>query len=275
MKSIYVKNIYIYPIKSLGGIELTGSPVERRGLKYDRRWMLVDENGRFVSQREHQQLALLQPRIENHSMVIEDRSGKLQPLSIDLEAPIADPIEVTVWDDSCQALPSPEPINQWFSSVLGFATRLVYMPESSLRIADQRYAPATDDHVSFADGYPILIIGQASLNLLNQKLGYELPMNRFRPNLVLEGLAPHEEDTLAEIMINRLTYRGVKPCARCVMTTIDQNTGEKGAEPLRTLAGYRKSGNKILFGENFIPEHSGEVSVGLRVETIHRKDPAI
>lgn len=275
MKSIYVKNIYIYPIKSLGGIELTTSPVERRGLKYDRRWMLVDENGRFVSQREHQQLALLQPRIENHSMVIEDRSGKLQPLSIDLEAPIADPIEVTVWDDSCQALPSPEPINQWFSSVLGFATRLVYMPESSLRIADQRYAPATDDHVSFADGYPILIIGQASLNLLNQKLGYELPMNRFRPNLVLEGLAPHEEDTLAEIMINGLTYRGVKPCARCVMTTIDQNTGEKGAEPLRTLAGYRKSGNKILFGENFIPEHSGEVSVGLRVEIIHRKDPAI
>lgn len=269
---IKIKSIHIYPIKSLGGIELTESKVERRGLEHDRRWMLIDENGRFVSQRESPKLALLQPIIKDNLMFIEDRTGFMITLGFEISEPAHDPIEVTIWDDVCLAKPLDRKVNQWFSKFMGKPVQLVYMHEDSQRIADQRYAPKEDDMVSFADGYPILVISQGSLDLLSEKVGMEVPMNRFRPNIVVEGLQPNEEDTLAEVTIDGLKLHGVKPCARCIMTTIDQETGEKGKEPLSTLATYRKAGNKTLFGENFIPEKEGLIKVGdtLNIEK-HKK----
>lgn len=259
---IKIKSIHIYPIKSLAGIELTESRVQRRGLEHDRRWMLIDENGRFISQRENPKLALLQPSIKENLMFIQDRTGYMTPLGFEMSEPEHEAIEVSIWDDVCMAKPLDLKINQWFSKFMGKPVRLVYMHEGSTRIADQRYAPKKDDIVSFADGYPILVIGQASLDLLSEKVGTEVPMNRFRPNIVIDGLQPNEEDTLAEVTIGNLKLFGVKPCARCIMTTIDQESAEKGKEPLSTLASYRKVGNKTLFGENFIPDSEGLVKVG-------------
>ncbi len=268
---VTIKSLHIYPIKSLGGIELVQSKVERRGLQYDRRWMLIDENGRFVSQRENPKLALLQPSIKDNLIFVEDRSGTLSTLGFEMSEPSSSPMKVTIWDDECEAKPLDMKVNQWFSEFLGKTVQLVYMHDDSQRIADQRYAPAKDDVVSFADGYPILAISQESLDLLNSKLETEIPMDRFRPNLVLQGLEAHEEDALAQIEIGALKLFGVKPCARCVMTTINQQTAEKGAEPLKTLASYRKTGNKILFGENFIPETDGWLKVGDDINIRKRK----
>ncbi len=275
MRKVSIKSLHIYPIKSLGGIQLSGSRIEKRGLQYDRRWMLIDENGRFVSQREYYQLALLQPSIEGNQITITDKSGKQESLSFGLDEPNAEPISVTIWDDECGAKPLAESVNNWFSNFMQKTVRLVYMHEGSSRIADQRYAPKADDLVSFADGYPILVISQQSFDLLNEKVGREIPANRFRPNIILEGLTAHEEDTLAEIEISDLKLHGVKPCARCVMTTIDQQTAEKGKEPLKTLATYRQLGHKILFGENFIPDTEGQLRVGDQVKILKRKASAI
>ena len=268
---ISIKSLHIYPIKSLGGIELNSSPVERRGLQYDRRWMLIETSGRFISQRENPKLALIEPDIEGNNMLLQDKSGLMEPLSFSLSEPTSEAKKVTIWDDECWAKPLENRVNLWFSKFMNRPVELVYMHEASERIADQRYAHKADDIVSFADGYPILVISQKSLDLLSEKLGFDIPMNRFRPNIVLEGLAPNEEDTLAEIVINDLKLFGVKPCARCVMTTIDQQTGEQGKEPLRTLNTYRKLENKILFGENFIPDTTGIIGVGDEVLISKRK----
>lgn len=273
--SINIKSLHIYPIKSLGGIELSQTKVERRGLQHDRRWMLIDESGRFISQREYHSLALLQPSIEGEFLNIEDRSGRLDLLKISMDEPQTEPIKVTIWDDECLAKPLGESINKWFSAFMDKPVRLVYMHKGSQRIADQRYAPQPDDVVSFADGYPMLVISQESLDFLSKKVGTDIPMNRFRPNIVLTGLEPHGEDTLAEISINGLKLYGVKPCARCVMTTINQQTAEKGKEPLKTLASYRKTGVKILFGENFIPEVEGQITAGDSVEVLKFKSAPI
>lgn len=272
---VSIKQIFIYPIKSLGGIELKTSRVERKGLAFDRRWMLVDETGRFISQREFPKLALLKPSIVEDALYIEDTAGTLAPLEITLHEPDTVPIEVSVWDDQMMAKPMADEINHWFSTYLEQPVRLVFMHATSERMADQRYAPKPDDMVSFADGYPVLIISQASMDLLSKKVGQEIPVNRFRPNLVIDGVKAHEEDTMAEIRINGLRFFGVKPCARCIMTTIDQQTAEKGKEPLKTLASYRSVEHKILFGENFIPDQSGEINQGDQVQILKVKPAPI
>lgn len=272
--SANIKSLHIYPIKSLGGITLSSTKVERRGFQFDRRWMLIDENGRFISQRENHQLALLQPEIHGEKMTIVDGSHQLETLTFPLAEPITEEIKVTIWDDECTAKPLDIAVNEWFSTFMSKPVQLVYMYEGSRRITDQRYAPKPDDVVSFADGYPILITCQRSHDLLSEKVGYEIPFNRFRPNIILEGLEAHEEDALAEIELGKLKLFGVKPCARCVMITIDQQTGQQGKEPTKTLSTYRKVGQKILFGENFIPDAEGQLSIGDELKILKRKPTA-
>lgn len=269
--SANIKSLHIYPIKSLGGITLSSTKVERRGFQFDRRWMLIDENGRFISQRENHLLALLQPEIHGEYMTIVDGSHQLETLTFSLAEPKSEEINVTIWDDECTAKPLDTAVNEWFSTFMGKPVQLVYMHEGSQRIADQRYAPKPDDVVSFADGYPILITCQRSHDLLSEKVGFEIPANRFRPNIILEGLEAHEEDALAEIELGKLKLFGVKPCARCVMITIDQQTGQQGKEPTKTLSTYRKVGQKILFGENFIPDAEGQLSIGDELKILKRK----
>lgn len=268
-----LSEIYIYPVKSLGGIRLEKSEITDRGLQHDRRWMLIDENSRFISQREHHHLALFEVVIQDSDLVITDRkSGKnlrVTHTPIDLDVPS---IKVTVWDDEVEAVEVSQIANDFFTEVLGMSTRLVFMPEKSHRKTDADYSLKGDEITSFSDGYPILIIGQSSLNDLNNRLAEPITINRFRPNFVFTGGTRYEEEEWHEFTVGDIRFFGVKPCGRCVMTTIDPQTGEKkGKEPLLTLNRYRKAGNKILFGQNVLISQIGKVSVGDVIEVISRK----
>ncbi|MBK9335225.1 MAG: MOSC domain-containing protein [Lewinellaceae bacterium] len=261
-------DLHIYPVKSLGGIALQASVVQPRGLQYDRRWMLVDERGRFVSQREVADLALLGTALEVPHLVVFSRKNPAQRVHIPLEPVVSEMPETTVevWDDHCPARVHAPEINVWFSEVLGCPLRLVFMPDSTVRPTDPAYAPAGLP-VSFSDGYPFLVIGQASLDDLNNRLAQPLPMNRFRPNFVFSGGTPYEEDNWQEFSIGDTWFRGVKPCARCIITTTDQDTETRGPEPLKTLATYRKQEHRILFGQNVIGATDAEtvVRVGMPI----------
>ncbi len=261
---MYISSIYIYPIKSLGGVSVSSAKVTARGLEHDRRWMLIDENNRFLSQREFHSLALLQISMAENALTVSHKTLSVKSLVINfLENTDNLPrLQVTVWDDTVEAVEVSQEANNWFSEVLQSPTRLVYMPDDSFRKVDERYAISQDDITSFSDGYPILIIGENSLADLNARLEEPVPMNRFRPNLVFSGGEPFEEDTWRNFSVGTSQLVGVKPCARCVMTTINQDSAETGKEPLKTLASFRKVGHKILFGQNVLPLNVGDISVG-------------
>ncbi|MES2733665.1 MAG: MOSC N-terminal beta barrel domain-containing protein [Bacteroidota bacterium] len=261
MSVLTLSEIYIYPIKSLGGISLSSAQVGERGLQYDRRWMLIDLEGTFLTQRVLPEMALLGVELVDDGLWVSHRQKETTLLFVPFATPNTAPISVVVWDDTCQALPVSDEADEWFSQALGKSCRLVYMPDDSVRRVDEKYV-AEPLNVSLSDGYPLLIIGQAALDHLNTQLTEALPMNRFRPNLVFTGGEPHEEDTWQNFRVGLVEFRGVKPCARCIVTTIDQQTLKKGKEPLRTLATYRAHGNKILFGQNLISLSSGTVQVG-------------
>ncbi|MBK6930219.1 MAG: MOSC domain-containing protein [Saprospirales bacterium] len=245
--------LYVYPIKSLGGIALAEAQLEARGLQYDRRWMLVDDAGKFLSQREQPGLALLGTALEPPFLSVFLKKNPAGRLKIPLEPQLEEMREtaVQVWGDHCLARLHHPAVNEWFSNVLGVSLRLVFMPDDTRRLADERYAPGRTP-VSFADGFPYLLIGQASLDDLNSRLSQPLPMNRFRPNFVFTGGAPYEEDGWRDFKIGNVLFRGVKPCARCIIPTIDQDTAVRTAEPLKTLTTYRRAGQKVLFGQNVV-----------------------
>ena len=268
MDNLKLSEIWIYPIKSLGGISLESAIVERRGLQYDRRWMLVDEQGVFLTQRKHKIMALLQVRLTENGFKVMHKIKDISPVYIPFDAQPLEYLKVKVWNDECEAFTINNDINHWFSDVLGISCKLVYMPDNSYRQVDIRYAKE-GDIVNFADGYPMLIIGQTALDKLNGKLAEAIPMNRFRPNLVYTGGQANEEDTWKEFKIGNIVFLGVKPCARCVVTTINQDSGEAGTEPLKTLATYRKKGKKILFGQNVISHAFGDtIQVGEPIEIV-------
>jgi uncharacterized protein len=261
-----VSQLYIYPVKSLGGIALDKAIVTDRGFQYDRRWMLVDHNNLFISQREINQMALMKLEVVDDGIKVNYPPKKssfiipFQPLTNEFA-------NVTIWDDTCPGQFVSKQADEWFSNMLESPCRLVYMPAESERIADQKYA-FDGSIVSFADGYPFLLIGQASLDDLNSRLNEPLPMNRFRPNIVFTGGGPFEEDAMHTFTIGNITFRGIKLCARCIMTTIDQDTVARGKEPLKTLAKYRFKNNKILFGQNLIHTGTGEITIGDQLEVL-------
>ncbi|OEK06535.1 MOSC domain-containing protein [Roseivirga misakiensis] len=275
MANLKISDLWIYPIKSLAGIQLTKATVERRGLQYDRRWVLVDENGVFVNQRDYPEMNFLQPIINESSITIKYKQGEKESLTFSLSEPDTDPVKVTVWDDVCTGTPVDASADAWFSEFLGKPVRLLYMHKDGIRPADPRYAISDADEVSYADGYPILMISEASLALLNSKTEENIPMNRFRANIIISGADAHQEDSLHKIEIDGVKLFGVKPCARCVMTTIDIDTGLKGKEPLKTLSTYRKVGHKILFGENFIPASEGSIEIGQEIIVHSTKKTAL
>lgn len=270
MATYTISNIYIYPIKSLGGISLQQAQVQERGLQYDRRWMLVDGEGNFLTQRVYAQMALLQVTLQDGGLLVSHKQNLLSPLFIPFNAHTENMVKVTVWDDTCPAYEVNHHTSVWFSKALGMVARLVYMPDKTERLVDTKYA-FDKEIVSFADAYPFLMIGQESLNHLNSKLRQPVPMNRFRPNLVFTGGQSHDEDTWNTFNIGNVAFRAAKPCARCVLTTIDQGTGIKGAEPLRTLASYRTQNNKVLFGQNLVHSGEGIVKVGDAITALQWK----
>jgi len=261
-----VSQLHIYPIKSLGGIALDKAQVTDRGFQYDRRWMLVDYNNQFISQRDVHQMALLKPSLTDKGVKV-THSVKQSSYTIPFDAVKNEFAEVTIWDDTCTGQFVSNEADEWFTSMLEMPCRLVYMPDQTHRITDQRYT-SEDSITSFSDAYPFLLIGQSSLDDLNSKLTEKLPMNRFRPNIVFTGGGPYEEDMMHTFTIADITFHGVKLCARCVMTTIDQENGTSGKEPLKTLARYRLKNKKIMFGQNLSHEGSGEITIGDELQVI-------
>lgn len=262
---LHISQLFIYPIKSVGGISVDSSPVTSTGLLHDRRWMLVDQHGRFISQRENSILALLRIQIRSSTLVVFHKDHP----TTSIEIPIFDPAEVNslprlgviIWNDLCNAIVYPQPYSDWFTRVLETPCQLVYMDDTVRREVDKTYAFRNEIN-SFSDGFPLLMIGQSSLDDLNARLPYPIPINRFRPNLVFEGGYPFQEDDMPIFEINGLEYQAVKPCARCIIPTIDQETGIKYEEPTKTLASYRLKDKKVLFGQNVLVSSIGTISVG-------------
>lgn len=269
-----LSEINIYPIKSLKGISLNEAKIERRGLEFDRRWMLIDEKNKGFTQREFPKMATLSVEILENGLQISDGNERLF-VPFEIENKKAE--KVTIWQSKCVAEIYEKSINDWFSERLQTNCRLAVMPEETRRKVNYLYAVQKDDHVSFADGYPFLLIGESSLDDLNSRLEKPLPMNRFRPNFVVSGTESFAEDSWKRIKIGENIFHIVKPCARCVITTIEQATGEKqGIEPLKTLATFRTPKRslkpKILFGQNLIAENAGEfIKIGDKIEVLETK----
>lgn len=264
-----VSELYIYPIKSLGGIALNSATLTDRGFEHDRRWMLVDDNNQFITQREVTAMALLKPQLTEQGLLIRNTQVAGEEQLVPFEPTMAGTTMVDVWSNRCRAQQVSSAVDAWFSKQLGISCKLMYMPDTTNRFVDGRYAH-NKEITSFSDGFPLLLIGQASLDDLNNRLTVPLPMNRFRPNIVFTGGIPFLEDTMKQFEINGITFFCVKPCARCVMTTIDQQSGAKAKEPLTTLSTYRKKNNKILFGQNLLYKGKGAITVGNTI-TIHEK----
>ena len=260
--------LYRYPVKSLRGESLLRMQVGPRGPELDRHWMVVNEKGRFLTQRELPRMVLIRPHLFDGGLRLS------APGMPDLEAAPggdAEPLEVQVWNDRCRARPVSAEADRWLSDFLGIPCRLVEFAEEEHRKVDPDYAEPGDE-TAFSDGFPFLLISRASLDDLNRRMGRALPMERFRPNLVVEGCEPYAEDTWKRIRIGDLTFRVVKPCSRCVIPTVNPETGEReGNEPLKTLMTYRKEGNKVFFGQNLIHDGTGVLEVGMPVEVLEER----
>lgn len=268
-----ISEIWIYPIKSLGGIRLQQANLTEQGLQYDRRWMLLDEEGRFLTQRQLAPMAMLDVSMPPGYLQVIHRQKALPPLQIPLE--IKEPavlLNAPIWDDYSKAFVVSQEANRWFSEALDRSCRLVFMPEDGMRTVTGKTS-GRRQKVSFADGYPALLIGQASLDDLNSRLADPVPMNRFRPNLVFTGGAPFEEDDWHSFTIGDKQFWAEKPCARCIVTTIDQEDGRKRSkEPLATLATYRNWNQKLLFGQNLLYETGGTIRIGEAIQVKTTKE---
>lgn len=263
MKHLVLKEIWIYPVKSLGGIAVEKARVAGKGLQFDRRWMLIDHTGVALTQRVHPLMALFKLKIEDGKIFVTFKKGeKVSSTHFDIALPFAGKwISAKIWDDDVEVIEVASGVSEWFSGHLGISCKLVAFPEKKPRPVDPRYN-VNHKHVSLADAYPFLLIGQASLDDLNSRLTEPVPMNRFRPNFVFTGGAPYEEDHWTDFSIGSIRFMAVKKSDRCVLTTVDQDTALKGTEPLRTLSTYRKIESKVYFGQNLLALDEGLVSVG-------------
>jgi uncharacterized protein YcbX len=264
--SVYtLSDIIIYPVKSLAGISLTDCPVTKTGFQYDRKWMLVDNQGLFLSQRSLPKMALINTALTPEHLIVS--APNQSDLALSLAPTDGEIIASTIWHDQCEARHISQHTDTWFSDFLGIDCRLVYFPDENSRFVDANYAQTTDQ-TAFSDGFPFLLISENSLVSLNQAMQINLSMNRFRPNLVIAGCPGYAEDSWREIRIGDIEFRLPKPCARCSVPTIDPDTAKTGKEPLTTLNRLRKWQNKVYFGQNAIHNQCGTLSIGDKVQII-------
>ena len=271
MSELKVKSIFYYPVKSCAGTELQEAQIGLRGIINDRLFMITDESGSALTQREEPKLALIKPHFENNILYL--NAPGFDKIKIDKPESGSQRL-VTIWGDTCIALDQGEKRAEWLSNYLHRACRLVYMKPDFQRKLNPEYAISEKDNVGFADGYPFLLIAQESLDGLNTRLDTPVPMDRFRPNIVIEGCNSFEEDSWQRIKINSIQFEVVKPCIRCIIPTIDQKSLKKTKEPLATLTTFRHlSGKGILFGQNLIQHSIGQISVGDQLTVLERKKP--
>lgn len=264
MKTMTLSEIWVYPIKSLGGISVQTARVFPKGLEHDRRWMLLDEKGMFMTQRHHPQMALFKLSTGTDHITVRYQG---ETLNIPVDEPGGTPFRTGIWKDDVTVIPLDPAYDKWFSERLGVDSRLVRFPEENPRPVEPGHRDAAD-HVRLQDAFPFLILGQASLDELNRRLATPVPVNRFRPNFVFTGGDPHEEDGWQNFTIGSLPFQGTRTCARCGIPGVDQETGQKQKEPLATLVDYRMQGNNIMFGMNAIGPGYGEVNVGDEVMVV-------
>ncbi|TNF25820.1 MAG: MOSC domain-containing protein [Deltaproteobacteria bacterium] len=255
--------LYLYPIKSAAAVSLEVAEVDELGISGDRRLMVVDKSGRMMTQRSVPTLALVQPRFEGDEVVV--TAPGMPELRIPRRCEQGEPLRVVVWGDWVDAIRIDREADRWFSQLLARDVRLAYMPHTTFREVDRKYGGA-GKQVSFADGFPFLLTTEASLADLNARMAAPLPMNRFRPNLVVSGSEPWAEDGWKKIRVGTVRFDVVKPCARCVITTVDQVTGAIGKEPLATLSTFRQVDSKVLFGQNLVHRNRGHLRIGDPVE---------
>jgi len=264
MAGMVLSAIYRYPVKSLGGEAFPGLEVVSRGLRGDRDWMVVDAQGRFLTQRQQSRMALIGARLDDHGVLRLKAPGMPELLV----GPAAGRrMVVQVWDDTLSAATAGAEADAWLSGFLDQPCRLVAFPPATVRAVDPDYA-SPSDQVGFADGFPFLLISEASLGDLNARLERPVPMLRFRPNLVVAGCEAFAEDGWRRLRIGAITFRVAKPCSRCIIPTIDPDTGERGREPLQTLMRYRRRDNKVYFGQNLIHDAVGRLETGMAVEVL-------
>lgn len=264
MPPMTLTGLYRYPVKSLRGAAFDALDVGRRGPLHDREWMVVDAKGRFLTQRQEPRMALIGTGLDDDGRLTLDAPGTA---SIEVGDDRDETVEVSIWRDTVQANPVDAAADDWLSAFLGRRCRLVRFPTGQVRPVDPAYATPGDE-VGFADGFPFLLISQASLDALNGRLETPIPMRRFRPNLVIDGCDPHAEDGWRRLRIGELSFSVAKSCTRCIIPTIDPATAQKGREPLRTLSTYRKKDNQIHFGQNLVHDRPGRLALGMSVEVL-------
>ncbi len=258
--------IHCYPVKSCGGIALERAELDRLGIRLDRAWMVVDPAGRFLTQREVPALARVRTEFGDGRLVC--HAPGVAPLVLP-QAGVAGPRrEVEVWRHRGPGVDQGDAAAAWFESALGRPCRLVRVPDDHARRVNPERFPG-EAHTAFSDGYPLLLLSEASLADLNARLAEPLPMDRFRPNLVVRGCEPYAEDGWRRIRIGAVELAIVKPCPRCAIPGIDQRTGRRtGDEPLRTLASYRRGPEGALFGQNAVHLSPGTLELGTPVAVI-------
>lgn len=242
--------------------------MEQRGLAHDRRWMVVDDSGKFITQRTSPAMALVKTEIADQTLSL--NAPGMTELCLPLFPKEGVQQVVEVWGDRCEAWAADQQSASWISEYLGKSCNFVFMPDYSNRTVDPDYVFG-ENQVAFSDGFPLLLIPESSLSDLNSRLPETISMKRFRPNVVVNNTEPYEEDCWKAIRIGDCELEVVKPCSRCVLTTVDPETGEfSGKEPLKTLATYRKQNGEVMFGQNLIPRFLGKLEVGMPVEIISK-----
>jgi len=267
MSSLTVTQLSIYPVKSCRGIGLTSMAIGEWGPEWDRRLMLIDENGKFVTARKHPQLLTVVVALGIGELVLSATGHNTIRLRPEALEKAQRRVDSTIWRDQVEACIVSEEASQWFSEILGIPVQLVYMPESAFRPVDRRYFDGKQ-RVGFADSFPFLMTHQPSLDELSQRIQAPLSMRRFRSNIVVDGGVPWQEDGWSKLKIGPLSFAVVKPCSRCVMTTIEPDTLAISKEPLKTLSGFRKTDSGVTFGQNLVHLNQGVIQVGDPVEVL-------
>jgi len=255
-----VSRLYVHPVKSLGGIRVQEYAIDRFGPHWDRRWLVVDSQGQFITQRQQARMALVKSELTNGTVTL-SAPGQASVQFSAADFSTGTPIRVQVWRDQCDAVTGPGHLDAWLQQFLGLDCRLAFMPDQSRRAVNPDYAKAGET-VGFADGFPLLLATEESLQDLNGRMSISIGMERFRPNLVIKGATAFAEDSWKRIRVGDMEFNVAKPCSRCAIPTIDPATAQKQPEVFKTLKSYRQRDGDVFFGQNLLPVGTGTIRAG-------------
>lgn len=265
MSTLYLSRLRIYPIKACAGMDVQEARIDKRGLQYDRRWMLVNEQGKDLHQFDYPRLASIVVSLQDGCLLVEAPS--MPPLHIPLEPQHTTPLVAQWFEGICETVPANDEADAWFQKFLNVYCKLVFMPESTQRFVAPEFA--IDHDLAAFTSFQYHLLGEGSLNDLNQRLETPVPLERFRPNLVVAGTPAFAEDSWLTLQINQHTFHVVRACDRCAIITVDPDKGiMTGKEPLTTLARYRTFKQKVLFGQYLLSGDTGVLRIGDEVNIL-------